>query len=197
MKILKYLIIIVLIYYVFQTYMNSKWVPLGPEGPITEEPLQDDTEETPFQHKDFRIIPKKTFYLEARVLSKRQYRTGREAQLAPIDLALGWGPMSDDTVLKDIKITQSNRWYYFKYRLPPPLAKKEIIRHSSNMHLIPANKTVLSQIKKVRPGQVVEIEGCLVSVRAEDGWKWDSSLSRTDTGDGACEIVWVEDFFIY
>jgi len=197
MKILKYLIILALIYYVFQTYMNSKWVPLGPEGIITEEPRQAYTEEEPFQHKDYRIIPRKTFYLEARVLSKRQYRTGREAQLAPVDLALGWGPMSDDTVLKDIKITQSNRWYHFKYRLPPPIAKKEIVRHSSNMHLIPASNTVFNQIKKVRPGQVVELEGYLVSVRAEDGWSWNSSLSRTDTGNGACEVVWVEDFYIY
>ena len=186
MKIFKYLIIAALVYFVFQTYMNSKWVPLEQEDFITEEPRQEATDEGPFQHKDYKIIPRRTFYLEARVLSKRRYRTGREEQLAPFDLALGWGPMSDDTILKDIKITQSNRWYYYKYKLPPPLAKKEIIRHSGNMHLIPANNTILNQIRKVRPGQVVELEGYLVSVRAEEGWKWNSSLSRTDTGSGSC-----------
>jgi len=197
MKILKYLIIAALVYFVFQTYMNSKWVPLEQEDLITEEPRQEATDEGPFQHKDYKIIPRRTFYLEARVLSKRRYRTGREAQLAPFDLALGWGPMSDDTILKDIKITQSNRWYYYKYKLPPPLAKKEIISHSGNMHLIPANNTILNQIRKVRPGQVVELEGYLVSVGAEEGWKWNSSLSRTDTGSGSCEVVWVDDFYTY
>jgi len=186
MKILKYLIIAALVYFVFQTYMNSKWVPLEQEDLITEEPRQEATDEGPFQHKDYKIIPRRTFYLEARVLSKRRYRTGREAQLAPFDLALG-----------DIKITQSNRWYYYKYKLPPPLAKKEIIRHSGNMHLIPANNTILNQIRKVRPGQVVELEGYLVSVGAEEGWKWNSSLSRTDTGSGSCEVVWVDDFYTY
>ena len=100
--------------------MNSKWVPLDQEDLITEEPRQETTDEEPFQHNDYKIIPRRTFYLEARVLSKRRYRTGREAQLAPFDLALGWGPMSDDTILKDIKITQSNRWYYYKYKIPPP-----------------------------------------------------------------------------
>ena len=165
-KIFKYLIIAALVYFVFQTYMNSKWVPLEQEDLITEEPRQEATDEGPFQHKDYKIIPRRTFYLEARVLSKRRYRTGREEQLAPFDLALGWGPMSDDTILKDIKITQSNRWYYYKYKHSPPLAKKEIISHSGNMHLIPANKIILNQIKKVRPGQVVELEGYLVSIRA-------------------------------
>ena len=197
MKILKYLIIVALAYYVFQTYMNSKWVPLDQEDIITEDPRQETTDEGSFQHKDYKIIPRRTFYLEARVLSKRRYRTGREAQLAPFDLALGWGPMSDDTILKDIKITQSNRWYYYKYKLPPPLAKKEIISHSGNMHLIPANNTILNQIRKVRPGQVVELEGYLVSVRAEEGWNWNSSLSRIDTGSGSCEVVWVDDFYTY
>jgi hypothetical protein len=197
MKIFKYLIIAALVYFVFQTYMNSKWVPLDQEDLITEDPRQEATGEESFQHKDYKIIPRRTFYLEARVLSKRRYRTGHEANLAPFDLALGWGPMSDDTILKDIKITQSNRWYYYKYKFPPPLAKKEIISHSGNMHLIPANLTILNQIKKVRPGQVVELEGYLVSVRAEDGWRWNSSLSRTDTGSGSCEVVWVEDFYTY
>ena len=197
MKILKYLIIAALAYYVFQTYMNSKWVPLDQEDIITEDPRQETTDEGSFQYKDYKIIPRRTFYLEARVLSKHRYRTGREAQLAPFDLVLGWGPMSDDIILKDIKITQSNRWYYYKYKLPPPLAKKEIISHSGNMHLIPANQTILNQIKKVRPGQVIELEGYLVSVRAEEGWKWNSSLSRTDTGSGSCEVVWVDDFYTY
>ena len=87
MKFIKYLIIVALVYYVFQTYMSSKWVPLDPENIITEEPLQESTDDPPFQHKDYEIVPRKTFYLEARVLSKRQYRTGRESQLAPVDLA--------------------------------------------------------------------------------------------------------------
>jgi hypothetical protein len=28
--------------------------------------------------------------------------------------------------------------------------------------------------------------------RAPDGWRWRSSLTREDTGAGACELVWVE-----
>ena len=28
--------------------------------------------------------------------------------------------------------------------------------------------------------------------QGRDLWKWASSLSRTDSGDGACEVIWVE-----
>jgi hypothetical protein len=34
--------------------------------------------------------------------------------------------------------------------------------------------------------------GYLVEVRGRDGFRWRSSLTREDTGNGACELVWVE-----
>jgi hypothetical protein len=51
---------------------------------------------------------------------------------------------------------------------------------------------VARRLKDVRPGQVVRLRGYLVAVTADDGWQWRSSLSRTDTGSGACELFWVE-----
>ena len=37
----------------------------------------------------------------------------RESDLAPVDLALGWGRMSDEAILKDIQISQSGRFYFW------------------------------------------------------------------------------------
>jgi hypothetical protein len=31
-----------------------------------------------------------------------------------------------------------------------------------------------------------------VRVEAADGWSWTSSLTRDDTGPGACEVMWVD-----
>jgi hypothetical protein len=31
-----------------------------------------------------------------------------------------------------------------------------------------------------------------MEARAPDGWRWRSSLTREDVGNGACELVWVE-----
>jgi hypothetical protein len=45
----------------------------------------------------------------------------------------------------------------------------------------------------VRAGSLVRFSGYLVKVEAPDGWAWVSSLTRDDTGAGACELVWVDD----
>jgi hypothetical protein len=148
-----------------------------------------------FSYNDYQITPLATFQLEARVLSAKRYRTGRESELSPVDLALGWGPMSDEAVLKEIKISQSNRFYYWKVK-SFPIPRKEIEQNSANMHLIPSNREIAKVIKNVRTGHVVAIEGYLVRVNAQDNWWWKSSLSRNDTGNGACEVVWVAEIEI-
>jgi hypothetical protein len=132
------------------------------------------------------------FDIEARVLSKENYSSDREAELSPVDLALGWGAMSDSAVLDKLSISQSGRFYFYHWDNEPPLPPSEIARHSANMHLIPANVGIEKQIKEVRAGQVVHISGQLVEARSTDGWHWRSSLTRDDTGAGACEVIRVE-----
>jgi hypothetical protein len=45
---------------------------------------------------------------------------------------------------------------------------------------------------KVREGDVIVLQGYLVDVDHDSGWRWRTSMNRTDTGAGACEIVFVE-----
>jgi len=144
-----------------------------------------------FNHEGYSFTPLANISLEARVLSRKQYSLGREGKLSPLDLALGWGPMSDNQVLDMIDISQGNRFYYWHVE-QFPIPQKEITRHSSNMHMIPSNEQVADQLAAIRKGDVVAITGQLVMIKAEDGWRWQSSLSRTDTGKGACELVWVK-----
>ncbi len=144
-----------------------------------------------FMFKDYTVTPLARFALEARVLSRAGYRSGREAELSPLDLALGWGPMSDETVLAHFSITQSGRFYYWSARhLPIPRA--EVVQNSANMHLIPADAAVAETLQQFRVGEVVRLRGYLVRVQAADGWHWSSSLTRNDSGAGACELIWVE-----
>ena len=51
-------------------------------------------------------------------------------------------------------------------------------------------------INSVRRGDIVELSGNLVRVDANDGWHWISSLSRTDTGNHSCELIWIEELEI-
>jgi len=39
----------------------------------------------------------------------------------------------------------------------------------------------------------VRLAGLLVDAQAADGFRWGTSLSRTDSGMGSCELLWVEE----
>ncbi len=164
---------------------------IAPNAPVQQPPKEGMM----FMHEDYVIQPLATFEVHARVLSRKRYLLGRETELAPIDLALGWGQMSDEQILSNFSISQSNRWYWWRAN-PLPIAKHEVIRSSANMHLVPADDHVLRQIKRVRKGSLVKFKGYLIEARGEDGWLWRSSTSREDSGNKACELVFVQDFEI-
>ena len=132
------------------------------------------------------------YKIKARVLSRNNFSFGKESDLSPFDLALGWGPMSDQSVIDRINITQSNRWYHWQADVLP-IPKKDISLNSANTHIIPKDETVENKFDKVYKGSLIEMKGYLVKVTAPGGWHWVSSLKRDDTGGGACELFWVEE----
>ena len=72
-----------------------------------EEPHQREVYSAAAREKDgYRITPLATFDIRARVIARERYRFGRASGLAPIDLVLGWGPLSDTDVLKKISFSQ-------------------------------------------------------------------------------------------
>jgi len=137
------------------------------------------------------LSPLAGFSIDARVLSRRDYSVGREAELSPTDLALGWQAMTDDAVLSQLEINQAGRWYHYRWRGEPPIAPREIARLSANMHLIPADATTAKALRAVRADDRVRIDGWLVEAQSPDGWRWRSSTSRDDSGQGGCEVVYV------
>ena len=176
---------------VYRDYESSPVIH-GPGVLVAEQPRQETVGNSLFGVDDYILTRRARFEIRARVLSTERYYMRREGDLSPIDLALGWGPMSDQSVLDQINISQSGRWYRFRYDLPGPLPEQQLIGSSSNMHMIPANPGIAKRLKKLRDGEVVVLEGFLVDVDHPSGWLWRTSLSRNDTGNGACEIVYVE-----
>jgi hypothetical protein len=100
--------------------------------------------------------------------------------------------MSDNRVLKDFEITQSARFYSWRPRGALPIARQEVIEHSANTHVIPANDTVRAQLKRLRVGQLVHLRGTLVDGVRDDGAYVNTSLTRSDSGVGPCEIGLVD-----
>jgi len=138
--------------------------------------------------------------IEALVVSTHDYR-GRDlgTALSPKDLALAWGTVAEKNKEVDFHWRQGNRWYYWKVNTPQELGiaggELRIIRQSSNNHIIPADDGIREKVKYIRRGDHVRLKGYLVNIngRKSDGstFYWRSSTTRTDTGDGSCEVFYV------
>ncbi len=164
---------------------------------VADAPLQQalDAPVASLHKGDATITPLARFSLSARVLSRADYHWDAGANIAPVDLAVGWGRMSDSAILDKMKLSQSGRFFHWQVQ-EFPIPEREIIESAANMHLIPANAIIAREIKRTRAGDVVSLDGYLVQVDGPGGYKWVSSLTRSDTGAGACELVWVEHFDI-
>lgn len=189
----KYLILLLLVVSVWKLFFSADTVSLGPGVMAAAVPQQQAIEPPVIRRMgDYTLTELASFRVRAKVLGRKDYRFGRGAELSPLDLALGWGRMSDEAVLEHIDIAQSGRFYRWRVETFP-IPAREIEVSSANMHLIPANDAVRAALADIRRGEIVELSGSLVNAVSEaDGWRWSSSLTREDTGAGACELVLVE-----
>ena len=138
------------------------------------------------------VTPLAGFSLQARILSREDYHLGPESRFSPTDLALGWGPMAAAGMAERLGVDQGSRWYHYRWgNEGPPMPPDDIARHSANMHMVPADASVARAIAGLSKGDMVSLQGWLVRIDDPSGWHWQSSLSRDDTGAGACELVLV------
>jgi hypothetical protein len=194
--VLKITIVLAISFSMYWFLSQEKEIKYPPGVLVNENPYQKDIMNgKPWEKGDYKITPLANFHLNARVLSEDWYHMDRESDLAPVDLALGWGEMSDQVNLDKIDISQGSRWYHWSTS-SFPIPRRIIETESANMHIIPADEKILDMLNKVIKGNIIELNGYLVFIEAKDGWRWKSSLTRDDTGGGACEIIWVNDFKI-
>lgn len=194
MRVLIALAFVASLFGAWNAWRGRAFVP--PEGVLASAtPLQRDLD-TPkaFEARGVTLSERARYDLTVRILRKERYRIDGGASIAPWDLAVGWGPMSDSRVLDQLEITQSGRFFYWRPRDVStfPVTPHDVAVSAAQIHAIPADDAVASRLASLRPGQVVALHGYLVDVRGHDGFRWNTSLTREDTGDGACEIMWIE-----
>jgi len=187
------LIFILLVPYTAWHFLSDRPVSHSPGVLVEDDPKQVEIRSArTIEHEGAQLQPHATFVARARVLSRERYRIGKMAEVAPLDIAVGWGRMSDTDVLQGLDISQSNRFYFWHYDDEPPIPIDEIVKHSANWHLIPANSLVWRTLDGLREGDVVSLEGKLVDVETSEEGLIRTSLTRDDAGPGACEIILVE-----
>src|SRR5690606_23037749 len=73
---------------------------------ITDLPHQEmlDSAMPSLQRADFELTPVARFEVRGRVLGQLAYDADTVAELSPVDIALGWGAMSDSRVLSHFEV---------------------------------------------------------------------------------------------
>jgi hypothetical protein len=142
-----------------------------------------------FERNEHVLTALAHFSGKARILSLDRYGD-RAAKVAPLDIALGWGPMSDSATLKLVDVAQTKRGVLFQ-SFDPKLPDAQVAAHVLNLHVIAADADLRKRLGELRAGNVVRIEGWLVEAVAGDGWRW-----RGTAHEGApkmpATLLWLE-----
>ena len=174
-------------------------------GPVLQEPLQ-----TPLLYPKsiqftrngyvYDLTPVYGYEINALVVGKMDYwrfSMDKFDLVFPADLCLIWGSNARRQLYRDsgVKFSQDCRWCWVSWNRDVKFNLSEM----SNNHLLINDKEVWAAVKEIVRGDQVRIAGKLVNVKAQpvdnplsSPITWNSSVSRTDTGAGACEVIYVE-----
>jgi hypothetical protein len=174
-------------------FLSSRPIKHPPGVLVPNAPVQKNIPAKPIgMVADWHVIAVAEYHLRGRVLGTKRYHSGPQSELVPVDVAMGWGRMSDQAVLDRLKISMTNRFYFYEWSNDPPIPQGEIVVSSANNHVIAANDEVRKVIGSLRIGQILTMDGYLVNANGPEGREWNTSLRRDDTGNGACELFYVE-----
>lgn len=171
---------------------------------VEREPRQSPTARRAFPASwngvEYRVEPEFEYDLYGLVVSYREHdessRMHRRANdhLNMADLCVVWGDNAVSEYLPElefwngvftcnVKTSDSAAWAAFD------------MAQLSNNHLISDNPRIREWVSDVDVGDQVRIRGLLASY-GSGGSKRGTSTTRDDTGDGACETIYVETFEI-
>lgn len=152
----------------------------------------------------YNLTPLYDYEISGLVVGKMDYRIFSLSKLDsvfPFDLCLTWGSNVSGGLYRDrrVRFSQDCRWCWAYWEGGVTVDLNEL----SNSHLLVNRDDILKLLKSIVRGDQIRIKGKLVNVIARPTGKtgqpdvtWKSSVSRTDGGAGACEVVFVEEMEI-
>ena len=179
---------------------------------LMNEPVQRETKnKTPisFDNNGYRytLAPLFDYRINALAVSTMDYTwfsIYKRDSVFPIDLCLLWGENIRNKAYKNknLSFSQDYRFCLYNWRGELKFDSNSV----SNNHLIVNNEKLEKKIRSIKKGDQVSISGRLVNVTAvntgkagkfdPDRFDLNTSISRSDTGAGACEIIYVDDVAI-
>jgi hypothetical protein len=184
----------------------------GPEqldAAIADEPLQLPTDLAPFDRQvageTYHLVPVASYDIKGLVVSQHDSKTWwdyvhKEAGdfINTNDVCVVWGADAVTGIYREMSFSNTEWSCEFTYPRGPDgnLFRSDGL---SNNHLLTEAPVTARALRNLRVGDQIRIKGYLVnyanSKRAPDQYRI-SSTTRTDTGDGACEIIYVTDLIV-
>lgn len=186
--------IIIIFYFTIQSLLPHKPYQGSILDPVQTNLFNPRTVIVQGESGDVELSILAEYSLKGVIKSKKKYRDF-PSQVSKYDYAIAWGDLNKQEIAEHISYSQSGRWYYYRYAQDIPVSREYIAGHSANVHLIAADHDVLKKISQAAKNDYVWLKGYLVNVNFKDDL-WQTSLTRDDTGNGACEIMYVTDLAV-
>ncbi len=170
--------------------------PAGEEYEIdtSQEPIQEPYSGEVISKEadglEYTLVSVATYKTAVLVVSTKHYRD-EDAALVPVDLCVVWGALAEPEYLQYVTFTQKDRGCKCVYEVGSPADTPEVLSQFVNIHLIPANDYILQAIETIKEGQKVILEGFLVDIYLNGSMYIETSRTRTDNGEGSCEVLYV------
>ncbi|HNX68081.1 MAG TPA: hypothetical protein PLL75_05780 [Candidatus Omnitrophota bacterium] len=152
----------------------------------------------------YEVTPVYGYDISAMIVSRLDYKAFtiyKFDKTFHMDLCMIWGSNLANGVYKlsNVRFFQDCRWCWVQWCGNVAFNMNEL----SNSHLLVNDPAIEKKVKGLGVGDQVRIKGKLVNVKAKLNGKagrydspdvaWQTSITRTDTGAGACEVIYVEE----
>ena len=208
-KFIKYFLILDLLLLLTSIWRSDLLPPATDLDPILfNEPVQTQVTQAPFTTKsnniNYSIQPLYEYDLVGLVVSKHDANTWWDYihkewndNLNIVDLCVVWGNNVRNNVYQEIDFSSGQFTCNFSTHSSEAFAAFDQSAISNN-HLLTDKASVAKKMRTVRVGDQIHFRGHLVEYSHNQGFafKRGTSTVRTDTGNGACETVFIDHFEI-
>ncbi|MGD8590592.1 MAG: hypothetical protein PVG22_17350 [Chromatiales bacterium] len=184
-------------------FLFDREIKHAPGIQVAQDPQVLPTHRAPWSgEQGLRYRPLQRLVIKARLLSRNNISLGSWDHISPVDLGLGWRRMSDTRILQQLDCTQYNapiggsRFLSCQAHAGSDIRnwsrdkQAELWRQLTHVHAIPATQQIEKLLSRLRPGQILALDGQLVEV--QDNKRRTLLKSSTILGDRNCEVMWVE-----
>ncbi|CAN5210507.1 hypothetical protein BH09PSE6_BH09PSE6_11980 [soil metagenome] len=172
---------------------------------VLAEPSQTPTRTAPFSTEvdgvEYQVKPVFDYEIDGLVVSEHDSASFFDIihadwndRINVVDLCVIWGANAADGAYEKMEFSSGQFVCYYRTN-DRDAAQPQYFRALSNNHLLTDDPRVAKRLRTVRVGDQIRLRGQLVEYSHDHGFAFHrgTSTTRDDTGDGACETIFVRD----